>query len=158
MTLPSRYRCDRGGHALFQGLTGCAPLLSHATARNRQAGTSLISQTASSRQADREPAHRTLWTLRPQPQLLHRSSNKADLRAFSSRLSVTDGEMAVEVISRCTRQSGVTGRPPYTHCERAHAGASDAAVRGLAGYGVARACWSLLGRSRGHMPVSQGVS
>jgi hypothetical protein len=34
-------------------------LLSHATARTRQAGTSLISQTATGRQAGREPAHRT---------------------------------------------------------------------------------------------------
>src|SRR5690242_21191068 len=75
MTSPFLDAGDRGGHA------GCAPLLSHATARNRQAGTSLISQAATGRQADREPAHRTLWTLRPQPQLLHRSSNKAGTRA-----------------------------------------------------------------------------
>ena len=42
-----------------------APLLSHATARPRQAGTSFESQTATGRQADQEPAHRDLSTLRP---------------------------------------------------------------------------------------------
>src|SRR5262249_32514878 len=66
LTPPHRCRCDRGGHALFQDRMAFAPLLSHATARTRQAGTSLISQAAGGRQADREPAHRTLWTLRPQ--------------------------------------------------------------------------------------------
>ena len=37
-----------------------------------------VHQAATSRQADRELARRALWTLRSQPQLLHRSS-KADL-------------------------------------------------------------------------------
>jgi hypothetical protein len=50
--------CDRGGHALFQDLLAFTPL-SRAAARTRRAGASLISQTASSRQAVREPAHRT---------------------------------------------------------------------------------------------------
>ena len=41
------------------------PLLSHVTARPRQAGTSLKSQATIGRQADREPARRDLSTLRP---------------------------------------------------------------------------------------------
>jgi hypothetical protein len=36
---------DRSWHAYFQDLTALAPLLSHATARSRQAGTSFESQT-----------------------------------------------------------------------------------------------------------------
>jgi hypothetical protein len=73
-------RLTAAGMPYFRGLLAFAPLPGHATARNRQAGTSLISQAAHSRQPVREPAHRTLWTLRPQPQLLHRSCNKAGMR------------------------------------------------------------------------------
>ena len=41
--LPGTWQ-DRGGHAYFQDLTALAPLLSHATARSRQASTSFESQ------------------------------------------------------------------------------------------------------------------
>jgi hypothetical protein len=47
------------GMPYSRDLIALAPLPGHATARTRQADTSLISQTASSRQAVREPAHRT---------------------------------------------------------------------------------------------------
>ena len=50
---------------LIPGSVALAPLSSHATARPRQAGTSFESQATSGRQADREPAHRDLSTLRP---------------------------------------------------------------------------------------------
>ena len=49
---------DRSGHARFQGCWRCAPFEPH-QGKDRQAGTSLLSQTASGRQAVREPAHRT---------------------------------------------------------------------------------------------------
>src|ERR1700733_14908525 len=45
---------DRGGHAYFQDLTALAPLLSHATARSRQASTSFENR-AEGRQAVTEP-------------------------------------------------------------------------------------------------------
>ena len=45
-------------------------LSNQAAARKPTGGMSLISPAALSRQAVREPAHRTLWTLRPQPQYL----------------------------------------------------------------------------------------
>ena len=56
---------DRGGHAYFQDLTALAPLLSHATARSRQASTSFESQARRAGRRLQSHARQDLSTLRP---------------------------------------------------------------------------------------------
>jgi hypothetical protein len=63
--LPFRRARTVAGTPNSRTLVTLTPLLSHATARSRRAGTSFGSQPQQGRQADRESANRDLSTLRP---------------------------------------------------------------------------------------------
>ena len=99
---------------LIPGPTALAPLLSHAAARPRRAGTSFGSQaTQSGRQAVREPAHRDLSTLRPDtsnrpgPQRLQPSLNQA---VTCARVSLRSPRRVIQQASHRRTTVTPTGR------------------------------------------------